>query len=443
MLFIYKIYCIINAKDKRPYPEKIKKIQENVKKSDKIMVKDKSNHLFGLKKFKNTGRINLSNLNNIIKIDTSNNIIELEGSCTVKQILEALLPIGYMLPIIPDMSFLNIGGIVSGVGGGSASFRNGTFHDSMIECDVLLGDGSILTCSEKENSDLFRTIPNALGTLGYITKLKMRIVKSKPYVKTKNYKFDNFKEFQEAINKYKIDSSVDFLDGTIFDSKTFDSKIFVCVVGKLQDNKPEKLDNFVNHRIYWKSIQEDEEHNFELLEYIYRWDTDLYYTSINEKIPQFINNATIRSLVPKKVIPLVKSVLPYMGLEINIDEFVQDVLIPMKNAEQFYKWYDKEIGVYPVYICPSESKGNKFDFWTDEYILDFGLGYGIIPDNAKEQTLKVEKKMLELGGRKLLYSIHQMSEKEFWSIYNKEKYETLRKKYKAKFPNIFDKLKIN
>ena len=130
-----------------------------------------------------------------------------------------------------------------------------------------------------------------------------------------------------------------------------------------------------------------------------------------------------------------------MGLEINIDEFVQDVLIHMKNAEQFYEWYDKEIGIYPVYICPSESKSNKFDFWTDEYILDFGLGYGIIPDNAKEQTLKVEKKMIELCGRKLLYSIHQMSEKEFWSIYNKEKYNNLRKKYKAKFPNIFDKLK--
>ena len=49
--------------------------------------------------------------------------------------------------------------------------------------------------------------------------------------------------------------------------------------------------------------------------------------------------------------------------------------------------------------------------------------------------------MIELGGRKLLYSIHQMSDKKFWSIYDKNKYDELRKKYNSKFPNLFEKLK--
>ena len=48
--------------------------------------------------------------------------------------------------------------------------------------------------------------------------------------------------------------------------------------------------------------------------------------------------------------------------------------------------------------------------------------------------------MIELGGRKLLYSRHQMNEEDFWKIYDKNKYDELRKKYNSKFPSLFEKL---
>ena len=34
-----------------------------------------------------------------------------------------------------------------------------------------------------------------------------------------------------------------------------------------------------------------------------------------------------------------------------------------------------------------------------------------------------------------------MSEDDFWTIYDKELYNTLREKYNSKFPSLFDKLK--
>ena len=436
-LIIYFFYRTITTYNiNLSYKDKLKKLKKQIKEKDGVFVKDNPSHLFGLKKFKKANKINLSNFCKVLNVDISNNEIELEGLCTIKQVLDILIPRGYMLPIIPDMSHLSMGGIVSGVGGGSASFKNGCFHDSMTECDVLTGDGKVLTCSEKENTDLFRAIPNLLGTMGYITRLKMKIVKTKPYVNTINHKYDNYSDFINSINKFKIDKSVDFLDGTIIDSKTF-----ICIVGKLTDEEPDEFDNFVNEKIYWKSIITEKNHSFKLIDYIYRWDTDLYYTSINEKIPQFINNPSIRKLVPKSLIPYVKMVLPHLGLEINIEDIVQDVLIPINRSTEFFEWYDKNISLYPVYICPSVSKDNKFSFWTDTEVLDFGVGYGIIPENAKEKTLQIEKKMLELGGRKLLYSIHQMSEDDFWTIYDKDLYNTLRDKYNSKFPSLFDKLK--
>lgn len=435
-IIIYYIYKFKNNKKKLPYKDKIQKLQDTVKKSDKDMIRAKSNHIFGLIKVKNTNKIDLTPFCQILYLDTSNNYIELEGSCTIKQILDFIIPKGYMLPIIPDMAHLTIGGIISGMGGGSASFKYGGFHDHMIECNVILGNGEVVTCSEKENEDLFRGIPNTLGTIGYITKLKMRVIKAKSYVNTVNHKYNNFKDFKKALNKFRNDETVDFLDGTIFDSSTC-----ICIVGKLTDEKPNKLDNFVNNKIYWKSIKEDEKHSFNLIDYIYRWDTDLYYTTINKKIPSFFKNSFIRRCIPKPCIPLIKQIVPYLGLDINIEDIVQDVFVPFEKSNEFFDWYNKNINLYPVYICPALSKDNKFSFWTNELILDFGIGYGIIPENPKEKTLSIEKKMLELKGRKLLYSLHQMSSEDFWSIYDKKKYDDLRKKYNAKFPNLFSKLK--
>ena len=103
-----------------------------------------------------------------------------------------------MLPTLCDSDGYcecTVSGIISGIGGGSTSFKNGCFHNNMIECDVLLGDGRILTCSENENQDLFRGIPTLLGTLGYITKIKMKIIKTKKFVETTNYKYNNFNSF--------------------------------------------------------------------------------------------------------------------------------------------------------------------------------------------------------------------------------------------------------
>jgi len=51
-------------------------------------------------------------------------------------------------------------------------------------------------------------------------------------------------------------------------------------------------------------------------------------------------------------------------------------------------------------------------------------------------------KILIVLGNKLLYTKVRMDEKEFWKIYDREKYEALREKYHSKFPNIYDKLKI-
>ena len=431
MIFQMKLILSIYQTPSRHGQYKILKLQQQIRDTDNQIVKKNGNHIFGLKTIKKATQIDLSHFNDILAMNQDT--ITVESSVTIKSILDYLIPKGYILNVTPDMSHLTIGGIIAGIGGGSATFRHGYFHESVTQFDIIIGNGDLLTCTPTQNSDLFYATANTLGTLGYITQLTLKIRKCKPYVKTQNIYYQDAETFFAALEKYQADESIDFLDGTIFGKTSF-----ILVIGKFQDNVEGELDNFVNDKIYWKSIQTEKEHWFKTGDYIYRWDTDMYYTSM--VIPAWMNNRMVRKCVPAATIPYIKKAMRYIGVDNNdIMDIVSDVLIPFPKMRDFYTWYDKEISLYPIYICPAQS-GDNFSFWKKGLHCDFGIGYGIETDEAAKKRNKIEQKMLELGGRKLLYSRTKMKEDDFWKIYDKKKYMALREKYHAKSPQWYDKI---
>lgn len=46
-----------------------------------------------------------------------------------------------------------------------------------------MSDGSVVICSETENSDLFYAVPWSYGTLGFLTSVKIKMIPSKRFVK--------------------------------------------------------------------------------------------------------------------------------------------------------------------------------------------------------------------------------------------------------------------
>ena len=55
------------------------------------------------------------------------------------------------------------------------------------------------------------------------------------------------------------------------------------------------------------------------IDYIYRWETDLYYTSLNEVVPKILKKRFIRRLFPKFIIPYVKKAIAYLGIKNDIN----------------------------------------------------------------------------------------------------------------------------
>ena len=50
-----------------------------------------------------------------------------------------------------------------------------------------MADGSVVTCSESNNSDLFYAIPWSYGTLGFLASVEIDIIPAKRFIKL-NYK---------------------------------------------------------------------------------------------------------------------------------------------------------------------------------------------------------------------------------------------------------------
>ena len=96
--------------------------------------------------------------------------------CTYEHLVDATLPHGLMPLVVPQLRTITLGGAVTGLGIESSSFRNGLPHESVLEMDILTGDGQIVTATpDNEHADLFAAFPNSYGSLGYAVRLRIEL----------------------------------------------------------------------------------------------------------------------------------------------------------------------------------------------------------------------------------------------------------------------------
>ena len=124
---------------------------------------------------------------------------------------------GVMPAVVPQLKTITLGGAVAGVGIESSSHRYGLVHDTMLELDVLLGDGRVVGCTpDNAHADLFFGFPNSYGTLGYALRVKAKTVPVKPYVRLSTWLFRTQAITSLISSGILEERKADFIDGTIF-----------------------------------------------------------------------------------------------------------------------------------------------------------------------------------------------------------------------------------
>ena len=85
---------------------------------------------------------------------------DVRGMTTYEHLVDATLAHGLMPLVVPQLKTITLGGAVTGLGIESSSFRNGLPHESVLEMEVLTGDGRVVVARpDNEHADLFRGFP--------------------------------------------------------------------------------------------------------------------------------------------------------------------------------------------------------------------------------------------------------------------------------------------
>ena len=429
------------------YNNEIKIIQaqfNKLKSTKKIQLEANIGTLFR-KAIKPKIGLNLDNLDGVINIDFDNNTIDVGAKTTFHNITLITLPYNLMPQIVPELSSITVGGAVSGIGVESSSFRYGFVHNTVLEMDILLSSGEIVTCSPtNEYSDLFYAIPNSYGTLGYITRVRLSLMKTKQYVSLINTKFSNSKDAFEFMENNCKNKDIDFIEGVVYSPKEI-----VIVTGKFTNNNI-GVTKYPSEGIYYKSIRQRLTDKLSIYDYCWRWDTDMFWSNIPVLENKWVRKICGRSLLNAVMLrPLSMLGFSKKGSS-KSERIIQDIGIPLKNSAQFLEWVQENIDVYPMWLCPIKPQdkpedGVTWNFHKEEYYCDIGIfGKKRTNFNPKEAYYNklIENKMLELEGNKCFYSDSYFTKDQFHKCMNMEQYNKIKSKYDEHnlFQNIYDKV---
>ncbi len=421
--------------------------------------------------------LDVTGLGGVIEVDpdaSGGPVAEVQGMCTYEALVDATLPHGLIPLVVPQLRTITLGGAVTGLGIESTSFRNGLPHESVLEMDVFTGSGEVVTASpHNEHRDLYEAFPNSYGSLGYATRLRIALEPVPAYVALRHLRFDDAgllaKTIAQITDERAYDGQpVDGLDGVSFEP----GEHYLTLarwVGGLDTPSPSgsgystngSPSDYTGQRIYYRSIRERETDLLTMHDYLWRWDTDWFWCSgafgaqhplLRRIWPRRYRRSDVymRLLGLDRRFAIADRLDRRAGRPLR-ERVVQDVEVPAEALPEFLAWFDAEIGMRPVWLCPLVARGaGEGRGWTT-YPLEPGRTYvnvgfwGTVhvgPDAAQApRNRAIEAKVHELGGHKSLYSEAFYERDAFDALYNGPALAAVKRRYDPddRLTSLYDK----
>ncbi|HLV02941.1 MAG TPA: FAD-binding protein [Acidobacteriota bacterium] len=155
--------------------------------------------------------LDLSNLKQIGPVEDG--FLWAEGGASWKDLVETTAERGYTPPVLTNNLNVTIGGTLSMAGLGVASHRYGTQADQVEELEVVTGDGHLVRCSENENRELFDCTRSGLGQFSVITRVRLRLRRFAPRVRTFYLLYDDMDALIKDQELVMEEDRFDYIEG--------------------------------------------------------------------------------------------------------------------------------------------------------------------------------------------------------------------------------------
>lgn len=388
-------------------------------------------------------------LGHVIAVDGASRTAEVEGMTTYADLVDATLPQGLAPAVVPELKSITVGGATTGLGIESSAFRYGLVHETIADFDVLTADGRVLRCSPMEHADLYRGFPNSYGSLGYATRLTVGLIPVEPHVHLRHERFADPARFFAAIAEECARPTCDYLDGVFFGPGDF-TLTRGTMAGQLpRDTEPS---DYTWMRQYWRSLRERPDDWLSIRDYLWRWDTDWFWCSRNVGAhlapvrllagPRLLSSVTYQKIMRAAQRQPLKAL---ERLRQRRESVIQDVDIPLAGAADFLARFHAEVGITPVWICPFIVTTGQYPLYrlrTDTPYINFGF-WDTVPTREPDGHYNaiVERLVARHDGKKSLYSRSTFDEQTFWTLYDRDAYDALKRAYdpSGRFPGLYEK----
>ncbi|GMI87513.1 ENHANCED VERY-LOW-FLUENCE RESPONSES 1, DIMINUTIA, DIMINUTO 1, CABBAGE 1, DWARF 1 [Hibiscus trionum] len=418
--------------------------------------------------------VDLSAFRNILEIDKERMIARVEPLVNMGQITRVTVPMNLSLAVVAELDDLTVGGLINGYGIEGSSHIYGLFSDTVVAYEIVLADGRVVRATkDNEYSDIFYAIPWSQGTLGFLVAAEIKLIPIKEYMRlTYTPVVGNLKElaqgYMDAVaprdgDQDNLAKVPDFVEGMVYSPTEG-----VFMTGRYASKEEaKKKGNKINNVGWWfkpwfYQHAQTALKKGEFVEYIptreyYHRHTRCLYWEGKLILPfgdQFWFRFLLGWLMPPKVSLLKATQGEAIRNYYHEMHVIQDMLVPLYKVGDALEWVDREMEIYPIWLCPHrlfklpfktmvypepgfEHHHRQGDTHYAQMFTDVGVYYapgpvlrGEVFDGA-EAVRKMEQWLIENHSFQPQYAVSELNEKDFWKMFDADLYEHVRKKYGA------------
>ncbi|CAA7391115.1 unnamed protein product [Spirodela intermedia] len=415
--------------------------------------------------------VDLSEFRNILDVDKERMIAKVEPLVNMGQITRVTVPMNLALAVVAELDDLTVGGLINGYGIEGSSHIYGLFSDTVVALEVVLADGRVVRATkDNEYSDLFYGIPWSQGTLGFLVSAEIKLIPVKEYMRltytpVRGSLQDLAQAYADSFAPRDKDPGKvpDFVEGMIYNPNEG-----VMMTGTYASKEEAKRKGNVINSVGWWFKPWFYQHaqtalkKGEFVEYIptreyYHRHTRCLYWEGKLILPfgdQWWFRWTLGWLMPPKVSFLKATQGEAIRNYYHAMHVIQDLLVPLHKVGDALEWVHEEMEVYPIWLCPHrlfklpvktmiypepgfELHDRQGDTNFAQMFTDIGVYYAPGPvlrgeefDGA-EAVRRLEEWLIQNHGFQPQYAVSELSEKNFWRMFDAGHYEHCRRKYNA------------